>query len=82
MTLQDTVRFFTEETHIMSCLSVSCGGAGFCVQESGGVTDEAGRSLTENSVFDLASLTKLFTGMLTMRLCEEGLLDLSRPVAD
>ena len=82
MTLQDTVRFFTEETHIMSCLSVSCGEAGFCVHESGGIMNEAGKPLSEHAVFDLASLTKLFTGVLTMRLHEEGLLDLSRPVTD
>ena len=30
----------------------------------------------------MASLTKLFTGLLTMRLWEEGKLDLTRPVTD
>lgn len=80
MTLQDSVRYFTEETHIMPCLSVACGDAGRFVCERGGVQDMAGTPLTEKSIFDLASLTKLFTGLTVMRLHEEGRMDLSKPV--
>ncbi|MBQ8556844.1 MAG: beta-lactamase family protein [Clostridia bacterium] len=72
MKLQDTVRYFTQETHIMPCLSVSCGGVGHAVCVRGGVE--------ENAIFDLASLTKLFTGLTVMRLHEEGKLDLSAPI--
>lgn len=82
MTLQDTVRYFTEETKILPCLSVTCGGAGLCVQARGGVINEQGTPVSDRTLFDLASLTKLFTGLLTMRLWEEGKLDLTRPVTD
>ena len=82
MTLQDTVRYFTEETEILPCLSVTCGGAGLCVQARGGVINEQGTPVSDRTLFDLASLTKLFTGLLTMRLWEEGKLDLTRPVTD
>ena len=82
MTLQDTVRYFIEETKILPCLSVTCGGAGLCVQARGGVINEQGTPVSDRTLFDLASLTKLFTGLLTMRLWEEGKLDLTRPVTD
>ncbi len=80
MTLQDSIRYFTEETHIMPCLSVACGGAGRFAWAQGGVQDLQGTPLHEGSLFDLASLTKLFTGLMVMRLHEEGNLDLSQPV--
>jgi len=81
LTLNDAIRYFTGETHIMPCLSVACGTEGHVLTAHGGLADEkTGRPLTEDSLFDLASLTKLFTALLVMRLREEGRLDLSRPV--
>ena len=81
MTLKDSICYFTEETHIMPCLSVACGTADQVLTAHGGLADEKeGRPLTEDSLFDLASLTKLFTALLVMRLREEGHLDLSKPV--
>lgn len=81
MTLQDSIRFFTEETHIMPCLSLACGTANTVLTAHSGLSDEAaGHALTADSLFDLASLTKLFTGLLVMRLHEDGLLNLSAPV--
>ncbi len=80
MTLEDSVRYFTEETHIMPCLSVACGDAGRVQCTGGGLTDGQGTLLSDRSLFDLASLTKLFTGLTVMRLNEEGRLDLTRPV--
>lgn len=80
MSLRDAIRYFTEETHIMPCLSVSCGTKDRALHERGGVINRQGTPLTEESLFDLASLTKLFTGLLVMRLREEGRLDLKRPV--
>ena len=67
------IRFFTREKNILSALSVACG--------AGERTERAmDGDCRENSVFDLASVTKLFTGLCMMRLKEEGLLDFSRPV--
>ena len=81
MTLNDSIRFFTEESHIMPGLSVACGTADKVLTAHGGLADEdAGTPLTADSIFDLASLTKLFTALLVMRLREEGRLDLSKPV--
>lgn len=81
MTLQDSIRFFTEETHIMPCLSVACGTADAVLAAHGGLADEeALRPLMADALFDLASLTKLFTGLMVMRLHEEGQLNLSAPV--
>lgn len=71
--LLKAVQYFTREQAIMSGLLLAC--------EAGGRTESAmDGEVTENSVFDLASLTKLFTGLCAMRLKEEGLLDISRPV--
>ena len=69
------VRYFTREKEIMSGLLLVC--------EAGGRTETAmDGDVGENSVFDLASLTKLFTGLCLMRLREEGLLDPGRSVFD
>ena len=83
MTLQDSIRFFTEESHIMPGLSVACGTADKAITALGGLRDEdAHTPLTADSIFDLASLTKLFTALLVMRLREADRLDLNRPVTD
>ena len=67
------IRFFTRETEILASLSATCG--------AGERTERAmDGDCRENSVFDLASVTKLFTGLCMMKLKEEGLLDFSRPV--
>ena len=71
--LLKAIRYFTVETGIMSAMSLACGTGKKTAYAMDG---EAG----ENSVFDLASLTKLFTGLCAMRLKEEGLLDFSRSV--
>lgn len=81
MTLQDSIAYFTRETHIMPCLSVACGSRESVLTAHGGLMDEvAGLPLTEDALFDLASLTKLFTGLLVMRLAAEGRLQLNAPV--
>ena len=73
MTLSEGIRFFTRETEILSGLSVACG--------AGERTETAmDGEVTGQSVFDLASVTKLFTGLCAMKMKEEGLLDFSRPV--
>ena len=73
--LEEAVRYFTRDTGIMSSMAVACGAGDRLLTAGNG---EAG----EDSVFDLASVTKLFTGLCAMKLREEGLLDFSRPVSD
>ncbi len=71
--LLDGIRFFTRKTGILSGLAVACG--------AGARTETAmDGSVMQSSVFDLASVTKLFTGMCLMKLKEDGLLDTGRPV--
>ena len=82
MTLQDSIAYFTTQTRIMPGLSVACGTADSVHTAQGGWADETKNiPLTEDSIFDLASLTKLFTGLMVMRLEAEDRLDLSKPVA-
>ncbi len=79
--LDTAIRYFTQETHIMPGLSIACGSAGSCLTAEGGYADEDARTpLTSGTLFDLASLTKLFTGLMVMRLNAEGRLDLTAPV--
>ena len=71
--LFQAVQYFTREKEIMSGLLLVC--------EAGGRTETAmDGDVSADSVFDLASLTKLFTGLCALRLKEEGLLDPGRPV--
>ncbi len=82
MTLHDSIAYFTRETRIMPGLSVACGTAEHAVTAQGGyAVEKENIPLTEDAIFDLASLTKLFTGLLVMRLEADGRIDLSRPVA-
>ena len=73
--LLSAIRFFTRETEILSDLSVACGAG----DRLAAAMD--GESVHASSVFDLASLTKLFTGICLLRLRELGQLDPLRPVA-
>ena len=71
--LLQAVQYFIREKEIMSGLLLVC--------EAGGRTETAmDGDVSADSVFDLASLTKLFTGLCALRLKEEGLLDPGRPV--
>ena len=67
------IHFFTRETEILSSLAAACGRGDRIERAADG-------NCTDRSVFDLASVTKLFTGLCLMRLKEEGLLDFSRSV--
>ena len=78
----DAVKYFTQEKKIMSCLAVTCGTVATEYSAMDGCTRLDGTCpVSDDSLFDLASLTKLFTGLTVMRLQEEGLLDLSAPAA-
>ena len=72
MTLEDAVRYFTEDSRSLACMSAACGTA------FSAYTAEAGCAPV--SVFDIASLSKLFTGLTAVRLYERGELLFDRPV--
>ena len=73
--LREAVRFFTRDTRIMDGMAVCAGREGrrICAWD--------GRETGERTVFDLASVTKIFTGIVLMRLWETGELDPCRRVA-
>ena len=70
------VRWFTRETRIMD------GMAAACFRDGRSVRAADGREIGERTLFDLASVTKIFTGLTLMRLTEKGELDPFRPVTD
>ncbi len=74
--LLKAIGFFTRDTGIMDMLAVSCGRG----EKRAFARD--GREASPRTIFDLASVTKLFTGLCLMSLREEGKLDFSRRVAD
>ena len=82
MPLLDAVRFFTEEDGSLACMSIACGRAGESFTAEGGETSPGGPPVAPDSVFDLASLSKLFTALTAMRLWEKGRLDLRARVRD
>ena len=69
--LDRAVCYFTRETGIMDGMAVAAGTAGGILQA------RDGREIGDHTVYDLASVTKLFTGLCLMRLEEMGRLRLS-----
>ena len=67
--LREAIGYFTRETQVMSDLAVACGQGDRLAWARDGETVRA------ETLFDLASVTKLFTGLCAMRLREEGKLD-------
>ena len=80
MSLDEAVRFFVDEAHSLACLSVACGNEDRTYRAMGGVINARGDAVRADSIFDLASITKLFTGMMVLRLWDSGQLDLNAPV--
>ena len=88
--LQRNMRYLVEERKIISCIQAVWGGPDWedgCahgyLQESekrGGLFCDKRIPLPKDAVFDLASVTKLFTCLLLVILSEEGRLNLSDPV--
>ena len=72
--IRKAIGFFTRETRIMDGLAVACG------RGTRRETAWDGREIRPETLFDLASVTKIFTGLCLMRLWEEGALDPFLPV--
>lgn len=73
--LSRAITYFTEKSGIMSELCIACG-------TGERVTDAYSAGIGPETVFDLASVTKLFTGLTILRLRDEGLLSLEMKVTD
>lgn len=78
--LSHAIEYFTRETRSLACMSIACGTGNTVHTALGGVASSEGQSITADSIFDLASLSKLFTGLTAMRLRAEGRLDFDAPV--
>ncbi len=78
--LSEAVRYFTEVTRSLACMSVVCGTRSTACSALGGIASPEGSPITEDSIFDLASLSKLFTCLTALRLRAAGQLDLDMPV--
>ena len=78
--LDRAVRYFIRESRSLACMSAVCGTRDRVYSAMGGVIDLKGTPVTQDSVFDLASLSKLFTGITAMRLRAAGKLDFNAPV--
>lgn len=78
--LSQAVRYFTQEARSLACMSVVCGDRDKAHAALGGVASPDGKPVAADSVFDLASLSKLFTGFTALRLRAAGRLDLDAPV--
>ena len=72
---EDVLDYYLNEARSTACLSLAGGTVDRVITAMGG-------GVHERSLYDLASLTKLFTGLSVMLLREEGLVDLTRPVTD
>lgn len=77
--LHRAVQYFTVASGLMPCFAVACGNGSRSMQAFGGVIDEQQHPLQPDTLFDLASLTKMFTGMAVLRLREQHDLRLDDP---
>ena len=90
--LLDNMRYLCDETRMLTGITVAYGTSRESEYALYGraqeVTLENGqfvpcvRALEQDSIYDLASLTKLFTSVMTMILVERGLLSLDERVGD
>ena len=62
--------------------SISDDKTGFSLETYSGVTSDNGEEIDENTRFDFASMTKLFTAALVLKLKEEGLFDDTKSVKE
>lgn len=78
--LSRAIRYFTEEARSLACMSIVCGTGDTIHTAMGGAASLDGQPVTADSVFDLASLSKLFTALTALRLRAAGKLDFNAPV--
>ena len=74
------VDFFVRGSRSLACMSVACGTRDSLRSALGGVSSPDGAPVTPESIFDLASLSKLFTALTALRLRAAGRIDFDAPV--
>jgi len=62
--------------------SISDDKTGFSLETYSGVTKDDGEEIDENTRFDFASVTKLFTAVLVLKLKDNGLFDDSKSIKE
>ena len=90
--LLDKMRFLCDETRMLTGITAAYGTSKYCEHMLFGRAQEISlkdghfvpcvRPLQEDSIYDLASLTKLFTSVMTMILVERGLLSLDERIGN
>lgn len=89
--IEESIKQFVSQRHLCSGLVIACGTANYqevvvcgdqqeVIMEEDGTVRDARIPLSEKSIFDLASVTKIFTCFTLMRLQEQGKIDLKKPV--
>lgn len=69
------------DSKTIPAISVAVGRSGVIeYSQAFGKVYETGKPVTTDSKFDIASLTKIFTGICFMRLAEEGIIGLHDPI--
>lgn len=71
-----------EARHIPGGTLALLRGGQVCCCKAFGVKDNTGTPMSEDVLFESASLTKSLFGTLVMRLCQEGRVELDRPIVD
>ena len=67
---------------VLGILRVGDGADETCLAAYGVVNKETGVETTEDSVFQIGSMTKVWTASIAMQLVDEGKLDLDAPIVD
>jgi dipeptidyl aminopeptidase/acylaminoacyl peptidase/CubicO group peptidase (beta-lactamase class C family) len=67
---------------VLGILRVGDGADETCLAAYGVVNKETGVETTEDSVFQIGSMTKVWTATIAMQLVDEGKLDLDAPIVD
>ncbi len=76
--LEDSIRDFIIKRKLAPSMSISYGTKNFV--ETLSVGDVSGSSTTDDTIYDIASVTKLFTSMSVLKLSATGVLDLNKDV--
>ncbi len=76
--LEDSIRDFIIKRKLAPSMSISYGTKNFV--ETVSVGDVSGNATTEDTIYDVASVTKLFTSMSVLKLSASGVLDLNKDV--